>query len=979
MNINNKFRNSIRLYAMGVILPSLMFWSCTEEDIPGINNTDTTTYSLTLKTDGVNTRATIPGEEAYNENKIENYTIIFYDKDNWDTPLYMIQEDNLTASGTYTVNLKLTEADIEKIFGTDGTSCRAYAVVNLIRHGENENDDPDYDSSQNIIYNDFSIGTDGIPQVGGSPASKAHIEAATIQRDFGQFNQAPSSFVMTGEANNITLDRANRSMSGTINLKRIAAKFRIWLKFPELVFVEQSGNVLSEAELKEKGYKDEAGNIVEEKKSEFLEAGGSVCVPIKPDDPRFTGQDGESSYPVTLSLIKGAKRARLDGKVILDESKGISSRWLQETDYFSSRSPKVINKTNQNPFSDPGFQYSNTLPVYSFPNTWENSVSETQQSSLRLTLYWEIETKKDDESTATKNRIPSYYELPINRLGNPNNCMQPNTYYRVGLTVGMLGSFSAGEPEIIDQAYWEAVAWQEEDIDMSLKENTFLVFNQSEYTLNNTQKIEIPFSSSHDVKIEAVYLTYFRFNDKWGYMNHAKTSDNQSSNANNTEFYSRSNNNNGKGLTTEGLITNNNYGDVYAWPGYYTGSYYIGREHPKTITPDQVKATAESMDNKDLYLSKFGMTTMYECTVDNQTKRLTFNHPLIRWEEKNVNNNGVPSYYSPVLNNAGTGFKDAYSRYDITIILTMEDEERAKEIQPQYIHIIQYPAMYVEVSNNPASLTINNPTNTVNPNVFVNNDGNSTNGAYGGRNPMGADYSLTGNYNPNMYVIHTTQISEDNDKQYTLGDPRVLVSNVALGSTGTTANRWGRNNNNNTNTANNAAMRAANRMYESNNSATQYLLYYYPTDETVATQAGSKENFIAPTFRIASSFGKTYDVSKINAAKRCASYQEAGRPAGRWRIPTKAEIAYMRQLSDEGIIPELFTSGKTYWSSTGAIQINNNGDIVTSTSTSNPVRCVYDEWYWITPNGSQDLAPGGETTTTFYWGDKPKDNTQTRQ
>ena len=40
---------------------------------------------------------------------------------------------------------------------------------------------------------------------------------------------------------------------------------------------------------------------------------------------------------------------------------------------------------------------------------------------------------------------------------------------------------------------------------------------------------------------------------------------------------------------------------------------------------------------------------------------------------------------------------------------------------------------------------------------------------------------------------------------------------------------------------------------------------------------------------------------------RCAGYQEAGYPAGRWRVPTMAEINYIVQLSGWGVIPSLFS------------------------------------------------------------------------
>ena len=46
-------------------------------------------------------------------------------------------------------------------------------------------------------------------------------------------------------------------------------------------------------------------------------------------------------------------------------------------------------------------------------------------------------------------------------------------------------------------------------------------------------------------------------------------------------------------------------------------------------------------------------------------------------------------------------------------------------------------------------------------------------------------------------------------------------------------------------------------------------------------------------------------MSYSDAEKRCAAYQEDGYPAGRWRVPTKAEVKYIIQLSGWGVIPVL--------------------------------------------------------------------------
>lgn len=121
------------------------------------------------------------------------------------------------------------------------------------------------------------------------------------------------------------------------------------------------------------------------------------------------------------------------------------------------------------------------------------------------------------------------------------------------------------------------------------------------------------------------------------------------------------------------------------------------------------------------------------------------------------------------------------------------------------------------------------------------------------------------------------------------------------------------------------------------------------------------EDMIAPQFMVASSTGKSQPLSYKYAATRCAAYQENGFPAGRWRVPTKAEIMFLIQLSEKGKIPTLFTpdtdmSNGAYWCSSGVVYPLKNGNVKTveyrnftdaaSICANNWVRCVYDTWYW---------------------------------
>ena len=156
------------------------------------------------------------------------------------------------------------------------------------------------------------------------------------------------------------------------------------------------------------------------------------------------------------------------------------------------------------------------------------------------------------------------------------------------------------------------------------------------------------------------------------------------------------------------------------------------------------------------------------------------------------------------------------------------------------------------------------------------------------------------------------------------------------------------------------------------------------------------KNVIAPQFMCATSYGKTIVMSYEGAVKRCAAYQEYGYPAGRWRLPTPAEVRFLQDLNKDGKIPSLFTVEKNgtrsmgYWTagkelytvdgffnmnsgwtlgvltsgSYGYLQYTN--DSVINVPVRGSVRCVYDTWYW---------GDKHSTTTSNSWlGYKPNLN-----
>ena len=104
--------------------------------------------------------------------------------------------------------------------------------------------------------------------------------------------------------------------------------------------------------------------------------------------------------------------------------------------------------------------------------------------------------------------------------------------------------------------------------------------------------------------------------------------------------------------------------------------------------------------------------------------------------------------------------------------------------------------------------------------------------------------------------------------------------------------------------------------------------------------------YIAPSILFSSAWSiKMGSVSFEQATKRCATYQEAGYPAGRWRLPTEAEVNFVQKLQAEDVIPVLFRVGSNYWTSSGYV-FNGTSYSHPTGAIDSGVRCVYDVWYW---------------------------------
>lgn len=267
---------------------------------------------------------------------------------------------------------------------------------------------------------------------------------------------------------------------------------------------------------------------------------------------------------------------------------------------------------------------------------------------------------------------------------------------------------------------------------------------------------------------------------------------------------------------------------------------------------------------------------------------------------------------------------------------------------------VQYPPIYII------------PSQSAEHSVFVNKyNRHSQNITYNSGKYVLAQCPGTSDSGDHMYVINVSSFNKDDrfeyldgaeyedDYAYLIGDPRSKVSDINLNN-----DNWD--------------MIGS---WQADNSGRK-LEYYYPTANNRDGKDPNIFQVISPKFRVASFLGGySNGCTPEGAAMRCASYQEAGYPAGRWRLPTTAEIQFVISLQQKGAIQNIFYGGNYYYSSTDQVRNQSTIDIRAiqweQSGFTGSVRCVYDEWYWGSePEARVNSGFGGGYE--FTWGDAPR-------
>lgn len=984
----------------GICATVLMCWSCTTdatEDL-GLGNGYVT---LTLTT-GSATRAgdaSAASEQDYNEDKINRVDLFIFPGPGAATGAqrkYVTLEPG--ANGKTDISFRFDMDEFDKYFpGGDG-SCYFYAFVNLseAQIGELKNKPQD-------VYDDYQVTT--------------NFKSVIV----------PADFVMTSGRQELKYNATSKAFTvndnsnTTIKVTRLAAKIRMAVKM-NYVYIGEDGVPMTPP----------SEDATEEEKAAFIASVRHTIIPSTkadgtPADMLLFIQDGVVRGQLSGEALTDDKLAtKVDGKdgyydVAVGSTVEQGARKLEKPGEGDRQAPD-------------GYQFYNKVPYYSYPNEWENISSEEHNTMLTLQVKWEEHSGYIAEGSKPSGSddvepFDTWYSIPVNYSGNK---LEANHYYRIKLHVTAVGSQSQHEPMEIGNAECEILEWaQSEDINVDIKDMRFLILEKNYYEMGSDDYIEIPYITSHTTDFSpyeegfyTIKVSYkdlsqqttelvvgsgasiqLKLNEKAGGHTYTDSQNKNSQNAAGEHIYSYTLDD------ANGILRF--YHPLKVWNVPEGSEPSTANRFTYSDIDDDKNYTIEiKFAHKDMMTTEYEDEWTREVTITQGGSEITIEAEY-RKIGSNLNVNG--SIYHDMVSINGSQNATPISNYGYYPILFgnygMTIDELKIGDKSRDLYLITLDGSIEKVAS--AERTFD-------------------------RKKKITDSILKGEtYDDWEYLdIPGTApfVTQDNLKQveqqrlaalkaldktvqgYKIGDPRTTKININLGgnsamqdaenktpwseetiysSAGNDAGSFPaatsptRNYNSDNNpgglrveliTSSNVTM---NTWTSSNHYAFGDLTYYYPTKEDEATA-----NVAAPKFAVASQFGDIYPykftgpyqydfsrgIPREAARRRCAVYQELQYPAGRWRLPTRAELEILAALVGKGQIMNIFPEDKPYWGADGIYQRTGANMNKISDGSGNAatafVRCVYDAWYW--PDYVSDYHKLNYYRQLFVWGDREK-------
>lgn len=816
--------------------------------------------------------------------------------------------------------------------------------------------------------------TDDALKDGATLAELQAIKAKTptFATEFNGF----AMFTKNPEGDEVIYNEGDRKASGTLKVRNLAAKIDLFVSFGGGDTKMVSGVDPNDPDARIKNWNAwnpantrEDGEVTQKGSAEVYLVNGSTVVPLKGWEP-----------------------SDFDGTKI--------PGYIGDDEYFDLRNDngkysRRLDEVTENTKAPTGSEYYTECALYSYPNQWTTDIVEQHQTYLMLKVNWLPDDIPDEQENVESDLVETYYKIPINLTGDSENRLLHNRYYRVKVNINTLGGQNFGAPMELE-ASCEVLPWGGTNLNADIFTVRYLEVTQlqtdpymadperSEYqaVMHNTTMAYIPYNSSHKIKISEVTMQYYNFNPTSGYTPEKVGILTRREDNNKVDPYP----NNG-GISVPALLLDE---EKFAWFKKYN-------EEPNGVV------------------------------IDEANSRIIFYHsvyPLAGYEPTSKERPDAPA--SGIYGARGD---KTYSPFFITLKVEHVDDPGTFE----YINILQYPGVFVTFSETSgkteSGVSIGRKVSaggsglftigtTSRYGVYINGGADATFGSYSaddGANSLqlGGIGGRGRNGNNNMYVIHVTQLSDDEvmknirfggdvvpkeqkDVRFHIGDPRNKHINNDLAGDGDlhdsydVTNGWLETSYSETNeTTRNAFRRApatairngkrgySQRWYEPFDDDAS-LTYYYPTAEGQSDEqafmiapvfrlaGGNTDIFVGGTTSVANDNRTTEDLKRENARRRCAALQNNGYPAGRWRLPTIGEALFFKFMQDKKVLPIIFADeDKAIWTAQYLFKFNKN-EVDVRTYTANDkvhrwVRCVYDDWYWVDSDGNPEVITAENT------------------
>lgn len=839
---------SIFKYILIALLPLLFWTGCKKESNPSPEAIPDHCIELTLGGlhPSLSVKASMRGDDAYNENLVKSVDCFFYPDGRTDEPaVFTALGRGASAvaeadSTVYKVRIFFTDADALNMFGnTVSGTCQVFVICNApLSYGSNTSVDA---LKEMVVENDFT--------------------AQTVQ----------GSFVMsaeeTAEVRLVTDGGGTRTASGRTKVSRACAKIQFFLAIPKT----------------------------------FLDEENHAWEPVL-------------SAGVGISMSNAVKK----GKVYGDYS-------VQPADYVSygSRPVDSLEVAARIPGREE-YKYTH-VPFYSYPSAW------TDLSDYGASVVFRIAWKRTESTDYTWKKYqlsPNIASMEFKR----NNC------YRTFVAVHSLGGADKEEQVIINEADYEILPWMNESttgggqgvVPGQLITYNYLVMDHPEQVINNETTVYFSYVSSSPISSITINKIEYYVNTNADPLT--------------TQIINRT-------ITADEQTISTNAGDITVNkenPGYVTlyhsleNMYSSLTIHATITNEDSCTQDVVVVQNPSISLIRetqagdifingyFGRVSGATYAVSyypyNSMANYMRYHNGTRYVYYTVNSDGSftnGTYTAPSL--SGGTWADAgtlsngytYQRYFYT------DNSESN-------HFYHCTSLW---SNNGQQITDSYNAST-------------ESGSYG--TILGAIYNLNASIDRNFYTteVLVTSFNTSNDYyiantqevHYRIGDPRRKASEFYTG-----ANSW------------DTVTNFYKYLYYSGNTES-YNSWTEPGSILITSQLDNERDIIAPSVLVSSALNANTGLDFDTAVKRGATYQEAGYPAGRWRLPSEAEIAFIVARQRDGVIPNLYATDTFYWSGSGRlvyVPADSSAGITFSTpadaqttDTTFSCRFVYDLWYW---------------------------------